>query len=250
MLERVIELLVKECDQEFSNDFYALSKDEQFQALCNIRPPKPASKELLEAQDEYLHVKTKQRGVVNVETLPYIDGIALWQGDITRLNADAIVNACNAQLLGCFQPLHHCIDNAIHTNAGIQVRSDCHAIMQGRELPNGEVVVTSAYNLPSAYIFHTVGPIVNQGKPTKSDQEDLGNCYTNSLETAKKMGLKTLAFCCISTGVYRYPKEAACHVAVACVRKWLRQNPGLRIIFNVFSKTDWNYYEHTLLHKD
>ncbi len=220
-------------------------KPDLFRALCNVRPPMPVSEEFLRLQDEYLSERTKKRGIVDVNTFPYRDGIALWRGDITRLNADAIVNACNCALLGCFYPLHNCIDNVIHSAAGVQVRLDCNAMMQGREEPNGHVRVTKAYNLPSRYIFHTVGPIV-QGRVTAENRRDLENCYLSCLNKAAEMGLQTLAFCCISTGEYRYPKAEACTLAVQTVKTWKRAGNPLKVIFNVYLKEDEDLYEREL----
>lgn len=221
-------------------------KADIFRALCNEREPRPISQEFLRLQDEYLSGLTAKRGVVDVQTFDYTDNLALWQGDITRLNADAIVNACNSALLGCFQPLHNCIDNIIHSNAGVQVRLDCHALMQGGREPNGKCKVTKGYNLPSKYIFHTVGSICRGGNPTRENQEDLTNCYISCLDKAKEMGLKSIAFCCISTGVYGYPKDAACRLAVATVREWLKCGYDIKVVFNVFLDEDKYYYEREL----
>jgi O-acetyl-ADP-ribose deacetylase (regulator of RNase III) len=246
MVERLIDLLSKENLHTLTSDFYYLSKEEQFRYLCNIRPARFACEELLKLQDIYLQTKTEQRGIVNVEEFEYIDQIALWQGDITRLQCDAIVNACNERLLGCFQPLHNCIDNVIHTYAGIQVRIDCERLMQGTSASNGEILVTWAYNLPSKYIFHTVGPIVDGQKPTLNDALDLKKCYISALNEAKNMKLKTISFCSIATGIYGYPKEAACKIAVKSVREWLDKNNNLSVVFNVFSDDDRRYYEKEL----
>lgn len=246
MLQKLIQLLKAETNRQLSPDFNQLSLHNQFRALCNLREPKPASNELLGLQDKYLQEQTKKRGIIDVQTLDYEANITLWQGDITRLNSYAIVNACNAQLLGCFSPLHNCIDNVIHTNAGIQVRLDCNNIMQGKSLPTGKVKVTKAYNLPSQYIFHTVGPIVGGRMPSESEQNDLKNCYLNSLNLAKKMNLKTIAFCGISTGVYGYPKNLACDVAIETVKKWLQKNDGVKVIFNTFLDEDFELYQQKL----
>ncbi len=219
----------------------------QFRALCNVRPAGPASDVLLEAQNAFLQEETRTRGVEDVSLFSFTNRVALWQGDITRLSADAIVNACNAQLLGCFQPLHGCIDNVIHTWAGIQVRRDCDLRMKGGQLPTGDVVSTSAYNLPSRNIFHTVGPIVRDNAPSMSDAEALASCYRNSLDLANDMGLATIAFCCISTGVYGYPQDQAADVAVRTVREWVADHgSGPQVIFNVFLDRDWELYEHVL----
>ena len=226
-------------------------KPDYFRALCNVRPPAPVTEEFLRLQDEYLSARTRERGIVDVGKLAYdADGIALWRGDITRLNADAIVNACNPALLGCFRPLHGCIDNIIHSNAGVQVRLDCDAMMRGGEEPNGRVRVTKAYNLPCRYIFHTVGPAV-AGKVTDSDRRDLESCYVSCLDKAAETGLRSLAFCCISTGVYGYPKADACRLAVSTVRRKLRElSSPPRVIFDVYLAEDYELYRQELFMAD
>lgn len=246
MLERLNEILCQERGETPPKYLSTQKKAEYFRALCNIRPPASVSDEFLELQDRYLKAKSLERGIVDVTCLDYKDSIALWQGDITRLNSDVIVNAGNSALLGCFQPLHNCIDNIIHSNAGVQVRLDCHKMMQGSHSPNGEVVVTSAYNLPGRFIFHTVGPIVQNGQPSAQDVADLRKCYRSCLETAGEMGIKTLAFCCLSTGVYGYPKNLAAKLAIATVKECLPGTNGLKVIFNVFLDEDKAYYERGL----
>ena len=245
MIETLIEILCREIGED-PPEHMTEQKAEYFRALCNIRPPLPVSDEFLALQNRYLKAKSLERGIVDVTRLSYKDSIALWQGDITRLNSDAIVNACNPALLGCFQPLHNCIDNIIHSSAGVQVRLDCHKIMQGSQLPNGEVVVTSAYNLPCRFIFHTVGPIVQNGHPSEQNVFDLSKCYRSCLEKASEMGIDTLALCCLSTGVYGYPKDLAAKLAVATVREWLPEISGLKIIFNIFLNEDKAHYEREL----
>ena len=176
----------------------------------------------------------------------YSDGISLLKGDITTLNADVIVNAANSAMLGCFCPNHNCIDNAIHTFAGVQVRLDCNDIMKGREAENGEVVVTKAYNLPSKFIFHTVGPVV-YGRVTKENEADLAKCYLNCLAKADEMKLKSIAFCCISTGVFGYPKEEAAMLAVKVVREYKAQTASdIKVIFDVFTEEDHAIYRRIL----
>lgn len=217
-----------------------------FRALCNVRPPEPVSDDFLQLQDEYLSARTRERGVVDAGKLKYNGNIALWRGDIIRLNADAVVNACNCALLGCFIPLHGCIDNAIHSAAGVQVRLDCNGMMNGSLEPNGRVRVTKGYNLPCRYIFHTVGPQVD-GKVTDTNRADLKNCYLSCLNKAKEMGLGSIVFCCISTGVYGYPKDEACALAVSTVKDWLKSCcNSLKVVFNVFTAEDEDIYEHEL----
>ena len=249
ILDRLIQILCEERDEAVP-----LISDEQkpdlFRALCNVRPPMPAREEFLRLQDEYLSQRTEERGIVDVNGFVYRDDIALWRGDITRLNADAVVNACNSALLGCFHPLHNCIDNVIHSAAGVQVRLDCNAIMRGGEEQNGRVKATKAYNLPSRYIFHTVGPIVHD-VVTEQNRRDLKSCYLSCLNMAAEMKLFTLAFCCISTGEYRYPKDEACRLAVQTVKQWkLETGSSLKVIFNVFLKEDEALYEKELFGQD
>lgn len=245
VIDRLIEILSDERGGA-SPDLAENKKHDYFRALCNVRPPMPISEEFLRLQDEYLTEQTRLRGTVDINGFTYKNGIALWQGDITRLNADAIVNACNCKLLGCFQPLHNCIDNIIHSNAGIQVRLNCNEIMRGNDELNGKVKVTKAYNLPSKYIFHTVGAIV-YGNVTKQNQNDLKNCYLSCLDKAAEMKLNSIAFCCISTGVYGYPKDKACSLAVQTVKDWQAQtHSNVKIIFNVFTDEDRCYYEREL----
>lgn len=220
-------------------------KPDYFRALCNVREPSPVTEEFINLQDEYLSRLAKSRGIVECDLLDYKNGIALWQGDITHLDADAIVNACNSRLLGCFAPLHACIDNCIHSFAGVQVRLDCNDLMRGGTEPNGKVKVTKAYNLPSKYIFHTVGPIV-RGSVTEENKRDLTSCYLSCLNKAEDMRLGTIAFCCLSTGVFGYPQDAACSLAVNTVEKWLETHSDLKVIFNVFLDKDNELYKRKL----
>ncbi|HBK02581.1 MAG TPA: protein-ADP-ribose hydrolase [Clostridiales bacterium] len=223
-----------------------LSKERLLRALFNVRPPLPVSAEFLAAQNEYLTEKKNERGVIDVNGFSYINGITLFKGDITTINAEAIVNAANSAMLGCFQPLHDCIDNAIHTAAGVQVRLDCNAIMKGGKAENGDVIVTKAYNLPSKFIFHTVGPIV-YGRVTSKNKEDLRKCYANCLEKADEIGLKNIAFCCVSTGVFGYPKDEAAFIAVQTVNDYkAKQKSALNVIFTVFTEEDYAIYAKLL----
>lgn len=214
----------------------------------NERLPNPVSARFLEIQDKLFQSETVERGIVDVASFEYEDGIALWQGDITRLNADAIVNAANNSLLGCFIPHHKCIDNVIHSCAGVQVRLDCSKIMgaQGEPEPAGCAKVTLAYNLPSKYIIHTVGPMVGLSV-TEEDGRVLRNCYISSLNLAKEMGLKTIAFCCISTGIFGFPNDEAAAIAVGAVKNWLLEHGGdMRVIFDVFLDKDLEIYRDVL----
>lgn len=243
-LDRLIEILCEERGEK-PQRLKDEAKADYFRALCNVRPPMPATDEFLKLQDEYLTSLREKKGVCDVDNLIFRNNIALFKGDITTLNAEAIVNAANSRMLGCFRPLHNCIDNAIHSAAGVRVRYDCNEIMRGGEAENGEVIVTKAYNLPSKYIFHTVGPIV-YGRVSAENKADLEKCYKNCLEKAAEMKLKSVAFCCISTGVFGYPKEAAAKVAVDTVKEFLSQNDGLKVIFNVFTEEDYEIYRRIL----
>ena len=219
-------------------------------ALMNVRPPTPVPPEVLAVQDAYLERRLLERGGATDATgLAYRDRMAVWRGDITLLAADAIVNAANSQMLGCFVPGHSCIDNAIHTYAGMQLRLACAELMdeQGREEPTGNVKVTPAFNLPSRYVFHTVGPIVPNHRPGPRERLLLQNCYESCLAAATHLGLSTLAFCCISTGVFGYPQQDAARVAIDAVRRHLSENdPDLKVVFNVFLASDEAIYRKLL----
>lgn len=218
-------------------------------SLMNVRPPLPLSPEFLMVQDEYLSCEREQRGVIDVETLPEIQPhISLWQGDITRLRADAIVNAANSLMMGCFIPCHRCIDNAIHSAAGLQLRDECHTIMmtQGHEEPTGRAKITKGYNLPAEHVIHTVGPVVS-GELTDEHRHDLESCYRSCLELAESESLKSIAFCCISTGEFHFPNDEAAHIAVRTVKDCLRSTHSLnRIVFNVFKDVDLELYRREL----
>ena len=226
-------------------------------ALMNVRPPAPVASKVLAMQDAYLAERLRERGgAVDATALPSVDTddlvlsrVALWRGDITRLAADAIVNAANDQMLGCFVPGHHCIDNAIHTYAGMQLRLDCARLMvaQGHAEPTGQVKVTPAYNLPCRHVFHTVGPITRDGRPTPRDENLLANCYRTCLEEATRRSLSTLAFCCISTGVFGFPREEAARIAMRTVLDHLTNNDRrLKVIFDVFLDSDQCVYQELL----
>ena len=214
-------------------------------ALFNLRPPLPADERLLAVQDEYLAEELRARGTtLAAELAPLSGDICLWQGDITTLAADAVVNAANSAMLGCFVPCHRCIDNAIHTYAGIQLRLACHELMerQGHEEPTGGAQITPAFNLPSRYVIHTVGPIV-YASLTRRERDELASCYRSCLKLAKENGLKSVAFCCISTGEFRFPNAAAAQIAVDTVREFLKEEGvGMRVIFNVFKDIDREIY--------
>ena len=218
-------------------------------ALMNLRPPLPATQEYLDVQDAYLQDALAQRGIVDGDALEELrDGICLWRGDITRLRCDAIVNAANSALLGCFCPNHGCIDNAIHTFAGVQLRLACDAIMraQGYAEPTGSAKCTPAYNLPSRFVLHTVGPIV-RGDVTPRDEAQLASCYRACLDLADHEGLRSVAFCCISTGEFHFPNDLAARIAIqtVCEHSAVRQH-RIRVIFNVFKEQDELLYRRLL----
>lgn len=222
-----------------------------FRALVNTRPPMPAGSSWLEAQDELLASLIDEAGIASVKDgapCSYDDRIRLWQGDITTLATDAIVNAANSQMLGCWVPGHYCIDNAIHTFAGVQLRLECARIMdaQGCEEPTGCAKITAAYNLPSRHVIHTVGPIAN-GRPTELHRAQLASCYRSCLDLARENGLSSIAFCCISTGVFGFPQQEAAQIAVKTVRKWLdRTSAQMTVVFNVFTDSDYDIYADLL----
>ena len=225
-------------------------------SLMNVRMPRKMDEAVLAVQDEYLQARIRENGIVELADIPIIrDRMSIWQGDITRLAVDAIVNAANSQMLGCFVPMHTCIDNCIHTFAGVQLRAECARQMEqlksryGRdyEQPTALPMLTDAYNLPARKVIHIVGPIV-QGRLTASLENDLAACYRNTLNMCLENGLKSVAFCCISTGVFHFPNKRAAEIAVQTVTGWLSEHPGgmERVIFNVFKDEDKAYYEQLL----
>ena len=226
--------------------------DEQkrlLRSLFNIRMPEPVSEEFLQVQDEYLQEETARKGITLLEDLsPERDNLYLWQGDITTLKCGAIVNAANSQLLGCFCPCHGCIDNAIHTFAGIQLRLACAERMkqQGHEEETGKAKITPAYNLPCNYVFHTVGPIV-KGCVTKEDENLLASCYRSCLELAERNRINSIAFCCISTGEFHFPNGRAAEIAMQTVTEFMAQKQSeMKVIFNVFKDLDYEIYKKLL----
>ena len=217
--------------------------------LMNMRPAQNSSAEFLKIQDEYLREVTAQKGVTDADSLsPVQTGICLWQGDITTLRCDAIVNAANSGMTGCYVPNHRCIDNAIHTFAGVQLRLACDQIMQkqGYPEPTGQAKITPAFNLPCRYVIHTVGPIIADA-PTERDCELLESCYRSCLELAAANNLESVAFCCISTGEFHFPNEQAAEIAVRTVKDFLHQPTSVKkVIFNVFKEIDKSIYTRLL----
>lgn len=220
-------------------------------SLMNVRPPMPLREDFLAAQDGLLSAEREEKGVVDAMALPAVSRhphITVWQGDITRLRADAIVNAANAALLGCFHPCHACIDNAIHSAAGLQLRDECSRLMtaQGHEEPAGRAKLTRGYNLPARYVLHTVGPII-YGRVTQKEREELASCYRACLELAAKNGLESIAFCCISTGEFHFPNQEAAEIAVKTVLEFRPQDTSIkRVVFNVFKDIDAEIYRNLL----
>jgi len=230
------------------------SEQEQRQllrSLMNLRPPIPAAQEFLDIQDEYLSEEIRKRGIVEAHSLEPVGGdgrICLWQGDITRLRVDAIVNAANSALLGCFTPCHSCIDNIIHSFAGIQLRLACHELMeaQGHEEPAGKAKITPGYNLPCRYVLHTVGPVI-YGPLRPRDCGLLADCYRSCLELAAQHGVRSIAFCCISTGVFHFPQDQAAKIAVETVSRFMEKDQSIRqVIFDVFTDRDLRLYRQLL----
>lgn len=218
-------------------------------ALMNVRTPQQIGKEFLRIQDEYLQYEIAAKGITDVaELTPVQHGIYLWQGDITTLKCDAVVNAANSGMTGCYIPNHRCIDNAIYTFAGMQLRLICENLMeqQGYPEPAGGAKITPAFNLPSRYVLHTVGPVIS-GKVKKYERELLASCYRSCLELAAKNKLESVAFCCISTGEFHFPNELAAEIAVQSVKKFFRLQTGVKkVIFNVFKDLDKNIYQKLL----
>lgn len=234
-------------DMEIPQDF-----EEQralLRALMNVRIAKNVDDEFIKVQDEYLQEETKRKGIVDIDDLePIKDGIYLWQGDITTLRCDAIINAANSGMTGCYVPNHRCIDNCIHSFAGVQLRLECDEIMtkQGHGEPTGQAKITKSYNLPCKYIIHTVGPIIN-GKLTSEDCDLLASCYKSCLELAAKNNLESIAFCCISTGEFHFPNDKAAQIAVKTVEEFMKKETSLKkVIFNVFKDMDKEIYRKLL----
>ena len=217
--------------------------------LMNVRLPGRIGREFLKVQDEYLQAETAAKGITELNDLrPVAEGIYLWQGDITTLRCDAIVNAANSGMTGCYVPNHRCIDNCIHSFSGIQLRMECAEMMrmQGHEEETGKAKITKAYNLPCRYILHTVGPIIS-GTPTKTDCELLAGCYRSCLELAAENGLESVSFCCISTGEFHFPNDRAAQIAVGTVKEFMVQETSVKkVVFNVFKNPDKEIYRKLL----
>lgn len=247
-LDYILHRLMADYGQQHAIPATLTDKQRLMRALMNVRQPVPASDKFLEAQNQELQQQAEEKGIVRLEG----EGLQLWRGDITRLKVDAIVNAANAQLLGCWSPLHACIDNCIHSAAGIQLRQECYELMQaqGHDEPTGQAKVTKGYNLPARYVIHTVGPIISDGYPTPGQEVQLASCYRSCLAAADEVGCESIAFCCISTGVFHFPNHRAAEIAVTTVRTWLQTHPATSlhtIVFNVFLDKDHDIYRELLV---
>lgn len=252
-------------DLEVGDDYE--EKRRALRSLMNIRKPRSMHEDVIKIQDEFLAEEAREKGVVSLDMIPtvagqygsrhvFADKISVWQGDITRIRAGAIVNAANSQMLGCFVPCHRCIDNAIHSAAGIQLRAECNRYMERRKIqygswyeePTGQAVLTKGYNLPSEYVIHTVGPIVG-GALSDRHRQDLRNCYENVLKCCVENKIRSVAFCCISTGEFHFPNDEAAKIAVKTVTDFLKGSESAfdRIIFNVFKDMDRSLYEKELI---
>lgn len=247
--EYLIQYLLKE-EIRFGRQNIPADKQGQenlLRSLMNVRPPRPVSEEFLKIQDEYLTERDIERGITDIEGLEPVKSdprLYIWQGDITTLKCDAIVNACNSQMLGCFSPMHACIDNFIHTYAGVELRLKMHEIMtkQGHEEETGKAKITSGYHLPAKYILHTVGPII-QCSVNREDEELLASCYRECLKLAADTGVESIAFCCLSTGVFRFPQQRAAVIATNTVKQYLDKDSRIKkVIFNVFTDEDLEIY--------
>lgn len=248
-LDFLIKYLIDERDETIDIPDDCQSKRALLRSLMNVRPPLKISDDFLKVQDELLTSETSNKDLTSPEDIREVNGkLMLWQGDITTLKVDAIVNAANSKLLGCFIPQHNCIDNVIHSAAGVQLRAECNRIMQTQDHDEevGGAKITGAYNLPSKYVIHTVGPAIPYGsKPSKKDCDDLASCYNSCLDIASYNKLESIAFCCISTGVFNFPQDLAAKIAIKTVSQYLKSNETSlkHIIFNVFTDKDYLIYK-------
>ena len=249
-LDFLINHLISE-DNRYSNIVIPKDSEEKFnlfRSLVNVREPKQISNEFIKLQDDYLQERLTEINITDAYDLQAISNkLYLWQGDITTLKCGAIVNAANSAMLGCFVPCHKCIDNAIHTFSGVQLRLECNRIMklQGHKEQTGAAKITKSYNLPCDYILHTVGPIV-YGHLTDEHRKLLASCYRSCLELAEANDVKSIAFCCISTGEFHFPNDIAAQIAVETAKDYLKHSELERVIFNVFKNTDKKIYEKLL----
>lgn len=256
ILDTLLRALIDECPEHSCINIpeTVSGKRNLLRALMNVRRPSELSPELIRLQDEELSIQRIEKGTVALSSIlpsPLDPRLQLWQGDITRLEVDAIVNAANSKLLGCFVPLHRCIDNAIHSAAGMQLREECYHIIcsQGHDGPTGKAKITHGYNLPAKWVIHTVGPIVYGNRPTDEDCRLLVDCYRNCLTLADEKGLGSIAFCCISTGEFHFPQQDAADIAVKTVEEYLQTHKDTSVetvVFNVFKDSDLDIYKRIL----
>ncbi len=245
-LDFLIKYMINEDNIPVSIPNSLKEKEHMYRSLVSIRKPKPLSEEFIEKSNKYLQEKLMEKGIIKLSEIEKkYKNICIWQGDITRLEVDAIVNPANHQGLGCFIPSHKCLDNIIGVSAGLELRNECNEIMKNKNyfLQNGEAIITKGYNLPCKYVIHTVGPEVKK-TVQKKDEEDLYSCYKNSLDIAKKYNLKTIAFPCISTGIFSYPNDEASKIAIKAVKDYINENNYIfdKIVFCTFTDKDYELY--------
>ncbi len=255
-LDKMCRMLMKDIGEAYAIPGDLKGKQQLLRGLMNMRYPIAMNPDFLELQDKELQLQRQEKGEVSIEDISkhhHLSSLTphlyLWQGDITRLKVDAIVNAGNNQMLGCFQPLHACIDNAIHSAAGIQLRDACNKLMneQGHPEETGQAKITPGFNLPARYVIHTVGPIIPDGVPTDEQCEQLASCYRNCLQLADEKGLSSIAFCSISTGVFRFPNQQAAEIAVCEVKLFMKGAKNVKhVIFNVFKDQNCEIYRRLL----
>lgn len=253
--QRLLRALMNVTEVESRTNSFALPRCSNV-TEGNVWEPQPLSEAFLHAQDAELQAQLQDKGIIDCDNATMLEcesKLSLWQGDITRLKVDAIVNAANSQGLGCWHPLHACIDNAIHSAAGLQLRQECDNVLRGGEIATGEAIITKAYNLPCRHVLHTVGPIISDGVPTRKQEEQLANCYRNCLGLAEANGCRSIAFCCISTGEFHFPNRRAAEIAIATVKEYTTSyalthshNNALTVIFNVFKDIDYDIYRELL----
>jgi len=255
-LDYLVKYLIDERGEKINipEDYH--SKRALLRSLMNVRPPMEISDEYLKIQDEFLTAETLSKDLTGVDDIIEAKGkLMLWQGDIVTLKVDAIVNAANSKLLGCFIPHHNCIDNIIHSSAGLQLREECNRIMksQGADEEVGKAKITDAYNLPSRHVIHTVGPAIPQGsKPSDKNKEELANCYRSCLDIANQYKLESIAFCGISTGVFNFPQDLAAEIAISTVEEYLENNETTlkHVVFDVFTDESYRTYKRLLFGDD
>ena len=240
-LKSIIKYLMSDNDVSLQIPTSLEDRQRMMRALMNVWEPRPIDENFLQLQDAELQMQRDDKGTVEIRD----HGLTIWQGDITRLKVDAIVNAANAQALGCWSPLHNCIDNCIHSAAGIQLRKECADKMQGRLLATGDAFITQGYNLPARHVIHTVGPIIPDSTPTERQKEQLAQCYRSCLDVAEHNGLESIALCCISTGVFHFPNHMAAEIAVKTVKSYPKHTLKT-IVFNVFLDKDRDIYRQLL----